>query len=104
MVYYIRNDYNTVQYNRTLLSLCREICLLARHLHKTFTEYISQENINDSTEHGAKNPLQYKSEILNNNNVRLVFLWSMGRRGAFNGTHVVGFSGPGKTAVCRVHY
>ena len=25
-----------LQYNTTLLSLCREICFLARHLHKTF--------------------------------------------------------------------
>ena len=28
-----------VQYNTTLLSLCREICLLARHLHKTFNTF-----------------------------------------------------------------
>ena len=27
-------SYNTIQYNTTLLSLCREICFLARHLHK----------------------------------------------------------------------
>ena len=26
----------TIQYNTTLLSLCREICFLARHLHETF--------------------------------------------------------------------
>ena len=26
-------QYNTIQYNTTLLSLCREICFLARHLH-----------------------------------------------------------------------
>ena len=28
------DDNNTIQYNTTLLSLCREICFLARHLHK----------------------------------------------------------------------
>ena len=27
-------QYNIIQYNTTLLSLCREICFLARHLHK----------------------------------------------------------------------
>ena len=27
-------QYSTVQHNTTLLSLCREICFLARHLHK----------------------------------------------------------------------
>ena len=26
--------HSTIQYNTTLLSLCREICFLARHLHK----------------------------------------------------------------------
>ena len=30
------SDKSKVQYNTTLLSLCREICLLAFHLHKTF--------------------------------------------------------------------
>ena len=30
---------NTIQYNTTVLSLCREICLLARHLHKTFNTF-----------------------------------------------------------------
>jgi len=29
----------TIQCNTTLLSLCREICLLARHLHKTFNTF-----------------------------------------------------------------
>ena len=29
----------TIQYNTTLLSLCREICLLARHLQKTFNTF-----------------------------------------------------------------
>ena len=28
------DQYNTIQYNTTLLSLSREICFLARHLHK----------------------------------------------------------------------
>ena len=28
-----------LQYSTTLLSLCREICLLARHLHKTFNTF-----------------------------------------------------------------
>ena len=28
---------NTIQYHTTLLSLCRQICRLARHLHKTFS-------------------------------------------------------------------
>ena len=27
-------QYNTIQYNTTWLSVCREICFLARHLHK----------------------------------------------------------------------
>ena len=27
-----------IQYNKTLLSLCREICFLARHIHKTFNK------------------------------------------------------------------
>ena len=32
-----------VAYNTTLfLSLCREICLLARHLHKTFNTFYSK--------------------------------------------------------------
>ena len=29
----------TIQYSTTLLSLCREISLLARHLHKTFNTF-----------------------------------------------------------------
>ena len=31
----VYSDESKVQHNTTLLSLCREICLLARHLHKT---------------------------------------------------------------------
>ena len=30
------------QYNPTLLSLCREICFLAHHLHKTFSTFYSK--------------------------------------------------------------
>ena len=42
-------QYNTVQYNTTLLSLRREICLLAHHLHKTFSTFYSK-NMDSSTE------------------------------------------------------
>ena len=31
-----------IKYNTTLLSLCREICLLARHLHKTLNTFYSK--------------------------------------------------------------
>ena len=32
--YRLLGDYVMIQYNTTLLSLCREICFPARHLHK----------------------------------------------------------------------
>ena len=35
----VYSDESKVQHNTTLLSLCREICLLARHLHKTFNTF-----------------------------------------------------------------
>ena len=35
-------QYNAMQYNTTLLSLCREICLLAHHLHKTFNTFYNK--------------------------------------------------------------
>ena len=38
-----------IQFKRTLLSLCRKICLLARHLHKTFnTSYNKTSTISYS--------------------------------------------------------
>ena len=42
-----------IHYNTNLLSLCREICLLARHLHKTFNTFN-----NNSVKHGAKTHIQ----------------------------------------------
>ena len=44
-----------IRYNTTLLSLSREICLQARHLHKTFNTFIK-----NSTKHGAKNRSLHK--------------------------------------------
>ena len=35
----VYSDESKVQHNTTLLSLCREICLLARHLHKTVNTF-----------------------------------------------------------------
>ena len=32
--YRLLGDYVMIQYNTTLLSVCREICFPARHLHK----------------------------------------------------------------------
>ena len=38
-------QYNTIQYNATLSSLYREICLLARHLHKTSNTLYNKTSI-----------------------------------------------------------
>ena len=45
-----------MQYNTTLLSLYREICLLARHLLKTFNTFYNKTVIN--VKYGAKQPLE----------------------------------------------
>ena len=37
-----RNLTALVKNSTTLLSLCREICLLARHLHKTFNTFYNK--------------------------------------------------------------
>ena len=38
----IKEPGHTIQHNTTLLSLCREICLLARHLHKAFNTFYNE--------------------------------------------------------------
>ena len=43
---------------QALLSLCREICLLAYHLHKTFNTYYNK-TVNNFIKHRAENPLKY---------------------------------------------
>ena len=45
---------NTIPCSATLLSFCSEICLLARHLHKTFNTFYNKK-INNSIKHRAKN-------------------------------------------------
>ena len=60
------SQYNTIQYNTTQLSLCREICLLARHLCKTFNTFDHKNQQLNKTE---QKTTQIQSKIFNNNNV-----------------------------------
>ena len=46
----VYSDESKVQRNTTLLSLCREICLLARHLHKTFNTFNNKTTTQWNTE------------------------------------------------------